>query len=153
MVSQIIDLILAEVAAAGGGTHKKLIGQKHLAEQGKPPKLVWIPKAMRFGAPVKAAANPRPLRTRYTTVELVVHGATLDATEALLHRILAAAHAVTHGSYELGDGEWDVADAQLQHGVRCAVDLVFAIPVTEVPKATVEILATAQISELQLASE
>lgn len=151
-VPKIIDAVLAELARATSVTHEKHIGAKNIAGNSRPPRLVWIPKADRFGPPAKTAQNPRALRTRHATLELHVWGADYEATEILLHQVIAAVHAVAVGSYELGDSEWDVDENVVQRGALVIVDITFSIPVTEAPQPTVKITSVSQTLAAAMAS-
>jgi hypothetical protein len=140
MTARLARVLAAVEAQLAGVTFHT--GAKYLAAQDSPPRIVWVPTRDAFGPATKGGTNPRPLRTRSAGVEAHVWGSDLEATETLVHQVVAALHRAAHGSYEVRQASWEQPE-WLDRGELCVVALAVAIPVTDdpIPTATVDAVA------------
>jgi hypothetical protein len=129
-LADIISTVDAELEAADVEL-TSLVGAHHLAAEGAPPRVVWVPTEDSFGPAEKGGVEPRQLRTRIAGVEAHVWGQDLAATEALVNSVIAAVHAAAHGSYAVSSGRWYGQDGEVLHfGTVCVLSFQFRIPVT-----------------------
>ena len=132
----IIDAVLVRLNDGRATPVVSLVGEKHVFENGAPPRLVWVPGRDSFGPAEKGGTAPRQLRTRIARFDVHVWGADFEATEALVNDTIAAIYLMTRGSFELSEGEWVTAGELLAFGAVCILGVSFKIPVTEAPSTT-----------------
>lgn len=103
-----------------------------------PPRIIWTFPSVTHGAAekIRIAGEKRPttraLLTRTVTVSAHCWGESLDATEQLVHDLLASAHKAAWGSIAFLGEEW----ADEEHGdfgTLAIVRLGVSIPVTRKP--------------------
>lgn len=137
IVSTISDSVVAGLAAAGYPAlvdGKILLGREHVAEQGAPPRIIFIPTRSTFGPrdPASAAnvatnssaysperlaqVRQRSVATEFVTFEVRCWGAfnlaapdpaaDYDVTQALYQQVVISTHLLTEGVYKLEGGTW-----------------------------------------------
>ncbi len=130
MLADTIGAIITQANVGRTPALALLIGEKHKAENGVPPRIVWVPVSESFGPAKKIGGNPRAVRTRLATVECEVWGADLATTEQMINDIIFAAHtALGHGWYEVQSGRWKTEGELRALGYECALTWTFEIPV------------------------
>lgn len=144
-------------------------GAEFVTRNDAPPRVIFVPSADEFpGAARQGPAGvgqphfgrgPRPLKTRAAGVDIHVWAAgapedtsetkDLRATEALLHRVVAAIHRVAHGSYRVERALWPAA-SDGHHGRLAILSAVFLLPVLELenPAVTTATITTFGNAEL-----
>jgi hypothetical protein len=113
-----------------------LLGDEHLEEHGRPPRVVCVPTSDTFSPAEKGGHNPRPIRTRNIGTFWRVWALSLADAETMLNDLIAAVHVATGGNYSLGEADWLTKGSLTQLGAACDVDLTFQVPVTARPHAT-----------------
>lgn len=110
-----------------------IVGDFARGMNGAPPRYVWVPTRDTIGPFTEsggfAARLPRPLLTRRAGVDCHVWGASLAATETMVHALIAAAH-LTLGAYGEYDGVQWQPEAMNASGVLAIVSFVIPIPIT-----------------------
>lgn len=145
----ILQAVEARFRADGGKATFK-VGEEHVLEHDAPPRIVWILRGGAIGPVDKGGVNPRPLKTRNVRVFAHVWAQDFAAADALLNRLLAAAHAVASGSVDFGSEDWPPQNSQLSaHGTVVIVDLSFRVPVTAPAHPTATAIATSTIPEIE----
>jgi len=115
------------------------IGEKFIAQNDTPPRLVWIPTADSFGPPVKVGANPKSYATRVAGVDCAVWGEDLAKTEEMVNDLIVALHqqCLSRGNYELRGAEWSTAGELTNNGIVYLLRLAIDIPIVGVPAVPV----------------
>ena len=84
-----------------------LVGAEALSREGKPPRIVWVPRDDTFMAPQERGATlQRSLHTRRIAADVHLWGADMTATETMLEDFVNALRAVVGPNYELLGGQW-----------------------------------------------
>lgn len=108
-----------------------LIGSEHVYAHDKPPRIVAVLRGGPGRPVVHGGANPKPVWTRSVEVEFHVWGADPDGAESLLNDLIAAIHAVAHGSAQFGGEEWPELNGEfLALGRVVITRATFLVPVT-----------------------
>jgi hypothetical protein len=123
-----------------------LVGARHLAEQGAPPRIVWVPDADDYEGGFQREADRRVVLDAWTGLACHVWGADPDAVREL-RRALIAALVAEYGTPSLrfrGSG-WLRPDAGewTQDGEVYVLRVALRETVWEQPSTTVEIETTA----------
>lgn len=111
-LSALFDELEKRLGAAYGGRLTFGRGAKALDQNDAPPRVVWLyPQAGHAPAQkVRDENNRRPLERAILTrqVQVIAHcwGADLDATEQLVHDVIAATHGLAWGSVGFGGEQW-----------------------------------------------
>lgn len=146
--------LIAEIAAKLPPGTTSLVGARHIAAHGAPPRVVWVPTQDKFGPARQHGTEPRAIKSRGAGV--VVHiwardpdgnpEKDLAACEQLLNAVLWATHQVAYGSYEVVDGSWLGQDGEelTQMGRAYLLELQFQVPITA-PVATTETIEIAAV--------
>lgn len=116
------------------------IGARELAKISAPPRVVWVPSRDQIG-PKEVASRENPsIYTRFAGVNAHCWGASLEATETLLHAVIAALYATAHGSLRVAGVEW-AAPEVVTRGELAILSFALAIPVLKLttPTQAVEI--------------
>jgi len=113
------------------------IGEKYIAQNDTPPRLVWIPTTASFGPPVQVGANPKSYATRVAGVDCAVWGEDLAKTEEMVNDLIVAIHQQcrSRGNYELRGAEWVTAGEFLNNGIVYLLRLAIEIPIVGRPAA------------------
>ncbi len=132
-----------------GGATPHEVGAKHLHTPKAPPYVVWVHVEAQHEAgsthtgPQQNGAGQvsKVCATRALAVMVHIWGETADATEVLLHGLMAAAHNVAAGSYKPGSDTWPTQEEHelLTHGELAVWRATFDVPVNAWTQETVEI--------------
>ena len=111
------------------------IGEKYVAQNDTPPRLVWIPSTDSFGPPVQVGANPKSYATRVAGVDCAVWGEDLGRTEEMVNDLIVALHreCMSRGNYELRGAEWITAGELTNNGIVYLLRLAIFIPIVGAP--------------------
>lgn len=121
------DATLPDGTAIAGLTWE--LGRRAVSKNASPPRVVWMPRGASPKGPVKSAfpSQARSVATRSMELLARCWGADVDATDAIVQALIAAAHRRWPGRSDYLGEEWDIADAQIELGelvvVRFTVDL------------------------------
>jgi hypothetical protein len=134
-----LDRIIHEVVHAFNGARPfataSFIGEKYIAQNDTPPRLVWIPTSDTFNPPVFVGANPKCYATRVAGVDCAVWGGKVAEAEEMANDLIVAIHEQcrSRGNYELRGAEWITAGEFMNNGVVYLLHLAFEIPVVGRP--------------------
>ena len=107
--------VTAVLTALAATVPQFLVGANELANEGAPPRVVWVPTVEAIQGPHAqggdGVSNPRPLRTRHAVVQAHIWGADIPACEALANHLVAAIHDVCHGAHNEIRADWTVGQA------------------------------------------
>lgn len=137
-LSALFDELEGRLSPKYGGRLTCGRGAKALDLNDAPPRVVWLyPRATHAAAQkVRDANNKRPLLGSVLTreVQIVAHcwAADLDATEQLVHDVIASTHALAWGSVSFGGEEWP-PETNAELGVVALVTMSVQIPVMRAP--------------------
>lgn len=120
-----------------------LIGADKLANEGAPPRVVFIPLREIWRGPHgqggDGVQNPRPLATRHVSMAVHVWAADnsaegndhISVVESLLSHLMAAIQDVANGIAVASGGNWEISqDAVTRLGAVYVLDLEVQIPAT-----------------------
>jgi hypothetical protein len=170
LISQISDGVIATLAESGYAPlidGKILLGRVHHAEEGSPPRVLFIPAKSSFGpGEVYGASNYvdgrrysdetrsqtrlRSIATERITFEVRCWGvgvepspeADIDATHTLYRAVMAVVHQCCPGSYKFEAGGWVDAKDGTTQTLQLGREFVFGIsidtPVLDVPAAAAQ---------------
>lgn len=164
LVANISADVVARLAAKGLPPlvdGRIVLGQRHLAENLAPPRVIFVPKGSRFGPRDTANASPRgqitaEMKAQWATraihsdvVRFEVHvwaaatptpdpeGGDFDAAQALYHLVIASIRTRGTGTYTLTDGEWPNQEPggtqHLQYGYEFVFGLEIGTPILDEP--------------------
>jgi hypothetical protein len=138
-VAKIIDTVVGTFNAGRPRPVPSFIGEKYIAQNDTPPRLVWIPTADSFGPPVKVGANPKSYATRTAGLDCAIWGPDLATTEAMANDLIVALHqqCLSRGNYELRGAEWITAGELTNNGIVYLLHLAIDIPIVGVPAVPV----------------
>jgi len=123
------------------------IGARSIAQNSAPPRVVWIPTRDQIGPKeVASRANPS-IYTRLAGVQAHCWGASLEATETIVHAVIAALYATAHGSLRVAGVEWPAPET-VTRGELAILSFALAIPVLKLttPTQTTNITSVADES-------
>jgi hypothetical protein len=110
-----------------------LTGAFHLGANGAPPRYVWVPVRDAIeGADISnafAARTPKALLTRVAGLECHAWGDTLANTEAMVHNVVSASHAVLGANARFGGVRWE-PESLNANGFLAVVSIGVPIPIT-----------------------
>jgi len=111
------------------------IGEKYIAQNDTPPRLVWIPTTDSFGPPVQVGANPKSYATRAAGVDCAVWGEDLAKTEEMANDLIVAIHqqCKSRGNYDVRGAEWVTAGELTNNGIVYLLHLAIDIPIVGKP--------------------
>jgi hypothetical protein len=111
------------------------VGEKYIAQNDTPPRLVWIPTTDSFGPPVQVGANPKSYATRVAGVDCAVWGEDLAKTEEMANDLIVAIHqqCKSRGNYEVRGAEWVTAGELTNNGIVYLLHLAIDIPIVGRP--------------------
>lgn len=132
MLAEILEAVRAKLGVDAAAW---LIGDYKRQQNARPPRYVWVPTGDAFGPPMRSQRHLRHLYTRIAGVECHLWGTSLADTEARLHALIAACHAVGNTSFELRGDEWDRAQVN-EAGQLVIVSMAWRIPVTDATLTT-----------------
>ena len=134
-----LDAIIHAVVKAFNGARPfataSFIGEKYIAQNDRPPRLVWIPTTDSFGPPVQVGANPKSYATRVAGVDCAVWGEDLAKTEDMANDLIVAIHqqCKSRGNYEVRGAEWVTAGELTNNGIVYLLHLAIDIPIVGKP--------------------
>lgn len=128
MLANIITSVVAELNRGRVKPIPSAIGEDQLDANTLPPRLVWVPSTDTFG-PAESVGRGQ-LRTRLAGCFCRVWGRDFAEAESLLNDLIVAVHAVSVGSYQLGNADWLTKGSATTLGAACDLDLIFSVPVT-----------------------
>lgn len=150
MITDVFDKVAAATELSDI-THK--FGPDHLADNNKPPRMVWVPTSDvyehgKVNVGSSYDRSRRALATQKAGVAIEVWGAATTAsptskdhaaaTELLVNRLLAYVHQQFFGAFTVEQGVWMQQDGQQlgQFGRKYTLSIRFQIPIYE-PAGTV----------------
>lgn len=141
MIAAFVSAIEAKLASIGAWTTTIAIGDAFAEETGAPPRIVLVPASETYQAPTGPGGNPRPLRDRFVTCEVIFWGLTLADTEGLIDQFIIALHRAVKdtstaphargGSYALGRGRWMRRTNLEAYGIQYRLEVTLVIPVLD----------------------
>ena len=134
-LAKIIETVVAAFNDGRTPPVQSFIGEKYIAQNDTPPRLVWIPTTDTFGPPVKVGANPKAYATRVAGVDCAVWGEDLGKTEQMVNDLIVALHreCLSRGNYELRGAEWITAGELTNNGIVYLLRLAIDIPIVGPP--------------------
>lgn len=137
-LSKILDVIQAGMPAIPDLAFAR--GWKAIAENGKPPRIVWKASSDTFGAAMASSFNPKPIMTRFAGVEAHCWGKDEEMAEELAHQVITALHNKLGSNQTLvmGSGQWITQDEKagwIKYGEVYRLNFSVGIPVTKAPWA------------------
>lgn len=150
VVTAINDQITAAIAPAPPPCFR--FGDETLRQQDSPPRIAYVPRSERIGAPTGVGAqgdgvtSPRALFTRHVGIEVHIWERDIPAAEALLDQLVRAMQIALWGAYDLSAGDWTTASESVnKKGVVYVLTMTWRIPITRAPD-TYAVVATIPIT-------
>lgn len=135
-----------------------LVGKKYLAQQGAPPRVVFVPTRDRLGPPQRIGGPSPAILTRHAGVQVHVWADDVAATEQLVGQLLLAINAaiaedfdtlsIAPSGYKAVDGGW-LDQAWTNAGEVWVGNFEFAFPVTKSAAPTAVVNSIPQTNQLE----
>jgi hypothetical protein len=142
-LSDAISAVMADFNVGRSKPLRVLMGEKHLGEQDKPPRVIWMPQSDSFKPTKLAGGTPRPLWDLVTTYSIHIWGPDIDGARQLemdlvasLHRVMHSADALRSLRFEPLGAVWHNIGELQSHGVQLELTVAFTLQVLDRPATT-----------------
>jgi hypothetical protein len=142
LISDVIAAVMADMNIGRAQALATLIGEKHLAENDAPPRIVWLPTTDEFSPARLAGGTPRPLWDMVANYSLHLWADTIDAARqmeldavAAMHRVMHAGIAASSLRFKPTGATWHNEGELQTSGVQLELMVSFTMTVTDRPQA------------------
>lgn len=140
-MTTLTEELAAIVADITGWAGTSLVGRRYLAQQGAPPRMVWVPLRATPQPAMKVAGATRSIYTRRLTLAVYVWQTTPDTLSDTIDALLAACHRRWHGRWSYGGEDWVDESAQTDLGEGAAVTITVDLAVLDNAAVTANLAA------------